>query len=597
MAVPVPLREYFLIGDLHTSALVSSGGSIDWLCLPAFDAPSVFGALLDEGRGGSFRVRAEGAVSRSAYLPESAIVETVFEEKQAAFSVRDFMAPRPTEEVVAHLLVRKVTGLRGNAVVRFVFSPRPRYARQKVLFRKRDARMLQARIGERSLWVHVPRGARVRRTNNGCTAEITLNIGEGASAAIIMEYSVESRLRLQDRDLEAETLAYWQEFVRHGRFPEDGRDLLVRAAITLKLLQFFPTGGIVAAPTTSLPEAIGGVRNWDYRYVWIRDASFVLTALSLLGYTEEAQKFFRFLEEVAEGVRECEGDACDYRIPVMYTIWGQRVPREEELRHLRGYAQSGPVRIGNGATDQQQLDIFGSLIDAYYTFWNAGMALSKKRRDVILLLVRKIQELWRQEESGIWEVRGGAFQFTYGKVMCWVGVDRALRMADALGVSEEQKKQWQALREEMRAWIWKNCFDAERGTFRQHPGTAAQDATNFFFVLLGFLEPGDPRTTTIIEETRKELSASDTFVYRYRTEDGLPGGEGAFLLCSFWMIAALAKSGQTEEARKLLRNVEGMLPPSGLMAEEIDPALGTYLGNFPQAFSHLGYITAAMAVC
>jgi len=593
--VTIPLRDYFLIGDLHTAALVSSDASIDWLCLPSFDSPSVFAGLLDEKRGGAFMILADEYVTHGSYLPDIPIVETVFEGKKSSFSVRDFMVPRPTEEVIAHLLVRKVTGLRGATTVRFSFAPRMRYARQKVLLRKSDVRLLRARIGERSLWLHLPLGARVRRTNNGTSAEMSVDVQEGESVAVILEYSMESRLRFQDRDLEAETVAYWREWLALGTFPTEGRELLVRSAITLKLLQFFPSGGIIAAPTTSLPETIGGERNWDYRYVWIRDASFVLTALSLSGYTGEAHKFFRFIEEIAEGTRECEGDACDTQVPVMYTVWGQRVPREEELRYLNGYEGSRPVRIGNGAADQVQLDIFGSLIDAYYTLWKTGMVLSKKRRNVLLFLTRKIQHLWKSEENGIWEIRGGRRHFTYGKVMCWVGVDRAVKMAEILGVSDEQRKAWEALREEIHEWIWEHCFDSDRGTFRQHPDTDAHDATNFLFPLVGFLDPRDPRAATMIEATRKELTVNGVFVYRYRTEDGLSGGEGAFLLCSFWMIAALASVGREREAKALLRKLERCVAPSGLMSEEIDPATGMYLGNFPQAFSHVGYIMAAMS--
>lgn len=590
MAVPVPLREYFLIGDLHTSALVSSGGSIDWLCLPAFDAPSVFGALIDEERGGSFRVRAEGAVSRSAYLPESAIVETVFEEKQAAFSVRDFMLPLPKRATATNVLVRKLSGLHGISTVRFLCSPRPDYARQHIVFHKKSERLLQAPIGEHSLWIHLPKGASVRLENDAESVEITITVADGDSAELIMEYAATPSSSFRDRDCEGETMTFWREWIARGKFSEEERETLIRSAITLKLLQFAPTGAFVAAPTTSLPEEIGGVRNWDYRYTWVRDGAFTADALAKLGYMEEAVQFLRFFEN-------CVPDVWVRRdLQVMYTVHGGLLRGEEELVHLCGYADSSPVRIGNGAASQRQLDIYGSLLDLYAECHRQGMTVTSHGRELILLCARRIAELWEERESGIWEVRGGAFPFTYGKVMCWVGMDRALRMANTLGVSEEQKRKWKALREEIRAWIWDKCFDAERGTFRQHPETAAQDATNFFFVLLGFLEPSDPRTATVIEETRKELSASDIFVYRYKAEDGLSGGEGAFLLCSFWMIAALAKSGRMEEARELLRKAESMLPPSGLMAEEIDPVTGMYLGNFPQAFSHLGYITAAMSV-
>lgn len=435
MAVAVPLRDYFLIGDCHTAALVSSGGSIDWLCLSAFDAPSVFGALLDEGKGGAFRVRAEEAVSRSAYLPESAIVETVFEEKHAAFFLRDFMLPLPNGETATHVLVRKLSGLRGVSTVRFLCSPRPDYARQHTVFRKKSDGLLQAPMGGHSLWMHLPKGALVQLGNDAGSAEITIDVADGDSAELIMEYAATPSSSFRNRDLEDETMTFWREWIARGKFLEEGRGTLVRSAITLKLLQFAPTGAFVAAPTMSLPEEIGGVRNWDYRYTWVRDGAFTASALAKLGYREEAVQFLRFFENRVPDVWTRKD------LLVMYTVHGGLLQGEEELTHLCGYADSGPVRIGNGAAPQRQLDIYGSLLDLYAECHWQGMAVTPRGRELILLCVQRSAELWKEEESGIWEVRGGAFPFTYGKVMCWVGVDRALRMADALGISEEQKRQ------------------------------------------------------------------------------------------------------------------------------------------------------------
>lgn len=583
MKVTAPLREYFLIGDLHTTALVSSGGSIDWYCLPSFDAPSIFGAILDESRGGAFCVCADGYRSKAAYLPESAILETAFERKQSSFSLRDFMLP-------PHILVRKLIGLRGHSTVCFRFSPRPDYGRQRVIVSQKNPCLLRVCSGEQPLWLHLPNGAQVRLENEPGGAEITISVAEGDSAVLIMEYAEEPNQYIQDRDLETETVTFWREWIARGAFPEGERDTLVRSAITLKLLQFAPTGAFVAAPTTSLPEEIGGVRNWDYRYAWVRDGAFTAGALAQLGYLDEAVRFLRFFEDHVPDIWVRKD------LQVMYTVHGGLLQGEEELEHFSGYTDSKPVRIGNGAASQTQLDIYGSLLDLYAECYRQGISVTQHGRELILLCVQRIAELWKERESGIWEVRGGKRHFTYGKVMCWVGIDRALQMAEALQVPADMRKQWSDLREEIREWIWEHCFDVERQTFRQHPETTAQDATNFLFVLLGFLDLQDPRTEVVIEATRKELTVNGTFVYRYKTKDGLPGGEGAFFLCSFWMIAALAKIGRKDEACALLKKIRGTIAPSGLLPEEIDPATGMYLGNFPQAFSHLGCITAVMSL-
>lgn len=592
--VPANIREYVLIGDLHTAALVSDRGSIDWLCMPAFDSPSVFAAVLDERKGGRFAVMSDGYETESRYLPNTAIVETIFTGKRSKFRVRDFMLPRETEEVVAHYLTRRITGMDGTSTVTFHLDIRPRYAKQTVSFRKRGERLYVSRHGERSYWLHVPQGSRVRRINGGTVLEITLTVSSEETKEIILEYSFESRLRFQNRDLEAETAYFWRTWVAKGKYFAPHRDGLIRSAITLKLMQFYPTGGLIAAPTASLPETIGGERNWDYRYVWLRDASFTLYAFSVLGYKEEAKKFFHFIEEIAEEIRSCEGDHCDARVAVMYTIWGQHLQREETLGHLAGHRNSKPVRIGNGASGQHQLDIFGSLIDAYYFMWERqGLPISKRGCDIVKLLVRKIEEEWQHADSGIWEVRGFTEQFTYGKVMAWVGVDRAIKLADVLGVSPRKRKEWEALRARIERWVWKNCFDKKKETFMQYPKAKHQDATNLLFVLLHFLDGKEDIARRIVERTRDELSYRDLYMYRYHAKDGLTGEEGAFVLCTYWMIAALAATNQLSEAQTIFRKFNKLVPQHGLMAEEIDPVSGAYLGNHPQAFSHIGYIMGA----
>ena len=590
-----PIRDYFLIGDLHTAALVSKDGAIDWMCLPYFDSPSVFAGLLDADKGGTFRLEMDGYETRARYLPYTAIVETTFERPENAFILKDFMLPRPTEEVVPHYLIRRVQGVRGTSTVKMIFDPRPNYARQRSIISGK-APLLGVRIDERTLWLHVPKDARVSPRENKHGIEIEFEVHEGETKKVAIEYSVESRLQLANRDLEQETIDYWRSWITEGNFTFS-REHLVRSAITLKLMQFYPTGGLIAAPTTSLPEEIGGVRNWDYRYVWVRDATFTLYAFYVLGFVKEAEKFFGFIERIAEDAKRCdESGTCDLDLSIMYTIWGQPLQGESTLEHLEGYRGSQPVRIGNGAAEQFQLDVFGSLIDCYYFMSKRGLPISTQGKEVIQMLVRGILLNWQRPDSGIWEVRGGDQHFTYSKVMAWLGVERALRLAETLGISDKQQQLWTTLKNDIEKWIWENCYDEARGTFKQSPELASQDATNFMFVLFFFLSRHDEKSRKLIAETKRELTKNELYVYRYLTDDGLEGGEGAFFFCMFWQVAAMAAIGQAVEAEELLKRIEALIPESGLMSEEIDPKTGEFLGNHPQAFSHIGYIMATYYV-
>lgn len=576
---------------MQTAALVSKSGSIDWLCFPYFDSPSVFAKVLDDAKGGTFSIEMDGYVSKAKYVPYTAIVEHSF-EGASSFVVKDFMLPRPTEEVVPHYLVRRFRGTKGVTTVKLSFDPRPNYARQRSIIQQ-DGNIWFMRIDERTLWLHLPAGAKVTPRANKHGIEIEFELAEGETKDVVLEYAVASRIKLQDRDLETETAEFWKAWITEGNF-EFSREHLVRSAITIKLMQFYPTGGIIAAPTTSWPEELGGVRNWDYRYVWVRDATFTLYAFFVLGFTAEAKKFFRFIERIAEDAKRCdENGTCELDLSVMYTIWGQPLQGETVLEHLDGYANSKPVRIGNGAAEQFQLDAYGSLIDAYYFMSKRGLEISENGKEIIQMLVRGIAAQWKRKDSGIWEVRGGDQDFTYSKVMAWLGVERALRLADELKISDEQRANWTKLKEEIETWIWDNCWDAERETFKQYPGTNAQDATNFMFVLLFFISRHDPRAKKMIEATRKELTKDELYVYRYLNDDGLEGGEGAFVFCMFWQIAAMAAVGMVDEADELLKRIEQFIPESGLIAEEVDPKTGEYLGNHPQAFSHIGYIMSA----
>ncbi|PJE75510.1 glycoside hydrolase family 15 protein [Candidatus Uhrbacteria bacterium CG10_big_fil_rev_8_21_14_0_10_48_11] len=580
-----PIRDYFLIGNLHTAALVSRRGAVDWLCLPHFDSPSLFAALLDTERGGTFAVDAKGYRADARYVSDTAIVETLFKRGKCRFMVRDFMLPLPRIHTQAHFLERKIIAEHGPVTVRFVFSPKPNYAKEEAAVSYRG-RMLRFRMGNDYVRLHVPSSARVKQVAGEW--QITLTLATGESQVIVLEHTKRPRSHYKGQDFEEPTKQFWQHWVSEGKFFGDEQEQLIRSAITLKLMQFYPTGAIVAAPTTSLPEEVGGLRNWDYRYVWIRDATFVLYALNVLGYRNEAKRFFRFIERVARHCSMCEVD-----LHLFYTIWGHRVPREQALHHFAGYKGSHPVRVGNDATDQFQLDIYGSLIDAHYFMSTRGIGVSRLSRAIIIELVNDIAEHWQDADNGIWEVRTGMQHYTYSKVMAWVGVSRALRLAKRLHINKKTITAWKKLEEEIAAWIWTYCFDEKRNTLVQHPETDSQDAVNYLIVLLQFFEQDDVRAKQTIDATSRELRYHDIFVYRYRENDGLAGGEGAFVLATFWLIAALAYTGNNKEARRLLTKFEKQLPKSGLIAEEIDPKTGEYLGNFPQAFSHIGYIMSA----
>jgi GH15 family glucan-1,4-alpha-glucosidase len=588
--IDATIEDYFLIGDLHSAALVSKTGSIDWLCLPHFDSPSIFAKLLDSN-GGSFTLDTEGYDVKAYYVNDTAILETVLQKENIEISVKDFMVPQPKYPCREHYLVRKIAGIKGSTDITFRFFPRPNYARTiPVLSYDQELHCIDVSLEvEATLKVYLPENARVRLLKG--SAVIVIPVSKGELSEIRLEY-----VRLDESyeattftsGLEDHTARFWEKWLSQGNFFPFCADVLKRSAITLKLLQFFPTGAIVAAPTTSLPEELGGMRNWDYRYVWIRDATFSLYALHVLGFHEEAEKFFAFLQTITERSAEEQ-----FELSLMYTIEGKKVPQEKVLTHFHGYHKSPPVRIGNNAMRQFQLDVYGTLIDAHYFIDKRESKNFEDEKAIILSLVKQIEANWQRKDRGIWEVRTGDHHFTYSKVMAWVGVSRALKMAKWLKMTSDEISWLSKLEREIADWIWENCYDAQNGILRQSTETQNQDATNFLFVLLQFLDKHDPRTATIIENTRAQLGKKDVFIYRYLNEDGTPRGEGAFLLCTFWYISALAIIGDTKKAHDLFHKLLESTNDQGLLPEEMDGATGEYLGNYPQAFSHLGLIMAA----
>lgn len=453
------ITDYYIIGDLHSAALVSKNASIDWLCLPRFDSPSIFAKLLDH-KGGHFSVNVDGYKVNTHYVSETAIVESVFEKNDASFILHDFMVPQPTTEKTSHFLVRKCKGTKGTSHITFSFAPKADYARIKFL-ENRKLKTVIPKIPEKhqldiavvlvtekeTLILSIPRSATITHVDGSYTIHFSLE--EGETKSLVLEYA--SKLNYETfkgREFEAETIAFWKKWVSKGTFIKKYRDQLVRSAITLKLMQFYETGALIAAPTTSLPEEIGGVRNWDYRYVWIRDATFTLYAFYVLGYTEEAEKFFSFIHAI---VTQSKKEAFD--ISLFYTIYGKPVPTEQILQNLHGYEQSQPVRIGNSAAEQFQLDVYGALIDAHYFIARRNRQLHKMNKELILHLVDKIHALWQTKDNGIWEIRSGRHHFTYSKVMAWVGAERALRLARQLHLTEKEKRLCKTLSTDIHDWI------------------------------------------------------------------------------------------------------------------------------------------------
>lgn len=563
------IQDHHLIGDLHTAALVRDG-CVNWLCLPAFDDPSVFASLLDS-EGGRFDVH--GQPRSTEYVDDTAIVKTRFD----GYDVLDYMVPRPVQNCNMHVLERRIEA-NEDTTVSLLFNPRPDHARSDVDLEV-DGDKVSLPCGEGSIILHAPDNAEITRdVTSG--VEIHVDIEAGERKTVCVEY-YEDGCHATEHDHLTQTKQYWKEWIAKGEFSSFCNAELRRSAITLKLMQYYPSGALVAAPTTSLPEDIGGVRNWDYRYTWIRDATFTLYGLYILGYEEEAKSFFSFIENILE-----DTDVDD--IELMYTIRGESVPDETSL-DFDGWKSSQPVRVGNGATHQFQLDVYGTLIDAYYFMWKQGLDLDEASKDVIERLADAVEKHWEEPDAGIWEVRDGPKHFAYSKVTAWVGLDRAARIGREEGFGTPSV--WEDEAQTIQDWVWDNCY--KDGKITQHPDSDAQDATSFLFVLFHFLQRGDARTADIISSAREELVEDDIFVYRYLADDGLEGDEGAFVLCTYWMIAALARLHDAGEARQLFYEFESYLPDSGLIAEEIDGDTGEHLGNFPQAFSHLGYIMAA----
>ncbi|MDX3246774.1 glycoside hydrolase family 15 protein [Streptomyces sp. ME18-1-4] len=590
----LPIAEHGLIGDMHTVALVGTNGTIDWYCCPRFDSPSVFGAVLDADRGGAFRIApdCDGWTSKQLYLPDTTILITRFLMPGGVGEVQDFMPPPRTGEAAhRHRMIRRVLAVRGQMGFVVDLVPRFDYARARheveltphgALFRSPE---LQLGLSTRHpLQIVGDRDIRGR---------VALRAGETATFVLDRVQPGERQVPYADADIAAEfdaTVAFWRRWLRGSRYSGRWRETVHRSALTLKLLTYAPTGAIVAAPTTSLPEELGGARNWDYRYTWMRDAAFSLYALLRLGFTEEAGAFMEWLEQRFRHAADC-GEAGPLQI--MYGIDGRAELPEEELSHLEGYMGSAPVRIGNRAATQLQLDIYGELMDSVYLCNKYGRPLY---HDGWMELTRNLEWLmdhWDQPDEGIWETRTGRRDYTYSRLMSWVAVERAVRMARQRGLPADLPR-WMAVRDTIYNQIMKRGWNPARQAFVQHYDTDVLDASLLIMPLCKFVAPTDPRWISTLDAITAEL-VSDSLVYRYNAEaspDGLVGTEATFSMCSFWWVEALARAGRLDEARLAFEKMLTYANHVGLYSEEIGPT-GEQLGNFPQAFTHLALISAA----
>ncbi|MFG2142010.1 glycoside hydrolase family 15 protein [Streptomyces sp. NPDC048650] len=585
------IEDYALIGDLQTAALVGRDGSIDWLCLPRFDSGACFAALLggkENGHWGLAPTSPEARAERS-YRGESLVLDTVWQTPSGSVRVTDFMPQRDRAPDV----VRIVEGLSGSVEMRGVLRLRFDYGRVVPWVRATDDGARVAVAGPDSVWLRTPRQGRTYGKDFSTRSDFTVAAGERASFVMTWHPSQEPRPRQIDPCEALEnTLEDWHDWSARCRYNGPHRAAVIRSLITLKGLIYAPTGGIVAAPTTSLPEEIGGIRNWDYRYCWLRDASLTLNSLISGGYLEEASAWREWLLRAVAGAPD--------DLQIMYGLAGERRLPEAELPWLSGYAGSAPVRIGNAAVEQRQLDVYGEVLDSFHIGRAAGMESEPHAWSIQRALVEYLESTWREPDEGLWEIRGPRRHFVHSKVMAWVAADRAVRALEADPKLGGDLDRWRAMRDEVHREVCEHGFDATRGTFTQYYGSAELDAATLLIPRVGFLPGDDPRVVATVDAVRQELSY-DGLVRRYSTEsggsvDGLPGGEGTFLVCSFWLADALALTGRSDEARALFERLLALRNDVGLLSEEYDPVARRQLGNFPQAFSHIGLVGTAFGL-
>ncbi len=596
-----PIENHGIIGDMHTVALVCSNGTIDWLCFPHFDSPSVFAAILDDEKGGYFSITPlhTDATQKQNYWPDTNILVSRFLCSDGVGEVIDYMPiHNPRREHGNHQVIRRVESTRGKMKFRMECRPAFNYARDSHEVEVNDqGASFQSRHLSLGLATQIPLSQR----ESGVYAEFTLEEGESATF-ILHELKEGQKCGANISESESQehferTVHYWRRWLSQCTYFGRWQEMVRRSALALKLLTYQPTGAIVAAPTTSLPETIGGERNWDYRYTWIRDAAFTLYGLLRIGFTEEAAHFMEWIEN---RINELEPDGS---LQIMYSIHGDHELDEKILDHLEGFKGSSPVRIGNGAYNQLQLDIYGELLDSVYLYNKYGSPISYDMWQHIRDMINWLIDNWHKKDEGIWEIRGGRQHFVYSKLMAWVAFDRAIRLADKRSFPASRDK-WLKVRDNIYEEIMEKGWHEERKSFVQAYDNNTLDAANLIMPLVFFASPTDPRMLSTIDETLKSPKegglVSNSLVYRYNIEkspDGLTGEEGTFNICTFWLVEALTRAGEIyperlDHARLMFEKMLGYSNHLGLYAEETGPR-GEALGNFPQAFTHLSLISAA----
>ena len=596
-----PIENYGLIGNMRTTALVGMNGSIDWFCFPHFDSPSIFAAILDDQKGGRFTIapQPDGITHKQYYWPDTNVLVTRFLSPQGVARIIDFMPVGIEKNAIGyHGLIRRVQGIRGSMKFQLECFPAFNYARDN---HKTSVIKDGAFFDAPGLSLRLASNIPLNQKDNGVIAEFVLQEGQEVDFALQEgETGSGDNVRLsgvQADELFKQTVEYWRRWLSKCTYTGRWREMVQRSALTLKLLTFEPTGAIVASPTCSLPEGIGGERNWDYRYTWIRDAAFTLYGLLRIGFTDEAANFMHWLEA------RCHEPNPDGSLQIMYGIDGRHTLTEETLNHLEGYKGSTPVRVGNGAYGQLQLDIYGELMDSVYLYNKYGSPISYDLWTHLRRLINWVCDHWQRPDEGVWEVRGGQQHFLYSKLMCWVAVDRGLRLADKRSYPADRDR-WLKVRDAIYEEIMDKGWSQSRKAFVQRYGCDALDAANLMMPLVFFVSPSDPRMLSTLDATNRPPEhgglVANGLVYRYNVEetaDGLQGEEGTFNICTFWLVEAMTRAGKfdrarLDDARLMFEQMLGYANHLGLYAEETGPS-GEALGNFPQAFTHLALISAA----
>jgi len=601
-----PIAEYAFLSDCEVCALVAPSGNIEWMCLPRMDGPSVFGAMLDRDAGGFLLQPVDSAVPAGRrYVPGTNVLETTWGTRSGWVIVRDVLLigpwhherershthrRAPTDYDADHVLLRTLRCVNGSVEMAMACEPVLDYGTTRVTW-EYDSEGYHRAVGSaEGSDVRLQLTTDLRLGFEGGCARARKIMHDGDTAFVALSWTEHPAPTTYEEAYQrlVFTADYWHEWLSHGNFPDHPwRAYLQRSALTLKGLSYAPTGALVAAASSSLPESPGGERNWDYRYSWVRDSTFMLWSLYTLGFDWEANDFFYFIADVAEG---------DEELQVMYGIGGERELTERTLDHLSGYEGARPVRVGNGAYDQKQHDVWGTVLDSVYLHTKSRDQMPERVWPILIKQVERALEHWREPDRGIWEVRGEPQHFTSSKMMCWVAADRGARLA-RLREDDEKAQRWQAAADEIHADVCAHGLD-ERGVFTQHYGSDALDASLLLMPLVRFLAPDDERVRATVLAIADELTVHG-LVLRYKvheTDDGLHGVEGTFAICSFWLVSALEEIGETERARDLCEKMLGYASPLDLYAEEIDARSGRHLGNFPQAFTHLALINAVMHV-